>query len=135
MLININDVMDSELTSVVIITKYKGKWVYCKHRERTTYELPGGGRAKGETVEETARRVLYEQTGARNFELIPIGVYEASVNGKEYGMLYFSDIITMGPKPANEIARICYLDEHPAQQTYPQLHPRLVDEAKRKGTI
>lgn len=133
MLINFNDVMDSEITSVVIITKYKGKWVYCKHRERTTYELPGAGRGKGETLEETARRVLYEQTGAKNFELIPVGIYEAEA--KTYGMLYFSDIITIGPKPANEIARICYLDEHPAQQTYPQLHPRLVDEAKRKGTI
>ncbi len=135
MLININDVLDSDIKNVVIITKYKGKWVYCKHRERTTYELPSAVRGKGETIEETARRALYEQTGAKNFELIPVGVYETEANGKKYGMLYFSDIITIGPKPANEIARICYLDEHPAQQTYPQLHPRLVDEAKRKGTI
>ncbi len=135
MLININDVMDSEITRAVIITKYKGKWVYCKHRERTTYELPSGSRGKGETIEETARRVLYEQTGAKVFELIPVGIYETEVNSKKYGMLYFSDIISIGPKPANEIARICYLDEHPAQQTYPQLHPRLVEEARRKGTI
>ena len=55
---------DSRLKFAVIITKHDGKWVFCKHRERETYEVPGGHREAGETVDETARRELYEETGA-----------------------------------------------------------------------
>jgi len=33
---------DSLLKFAVIITKTGGKWVFCKHRERDTYEVPGG---------------------------------------------------------------------------------------------
>lgn len=31
---------DSLLKFAVIIAKSGGKWVFCKHRERDTYELP-----------------------------------------------------------------------------------------------
>ena len=37
-------VEDSLLEFAVIISKSKGKWVFCKHRERDTYEVPGGHR-------------------------------------------------------------------------------------------
>lgn len=30
----------------VIVSKYNGKWVFCKHKERNTYECPGGHREK-----------------------------------------------------------------------------------------
>ena len=32
---------DSLLKAAVIIAKTNGKWVFCKHRERDTYEIPG----------------------------------------------------------------------------------------------
>ena len=28
-----------------IISKTNGKWIFCKHKERDTYEVPGGHRA------------------------------------------------------------------------------------------
>lgn len=35
---------DALLKFAVIISKANGKWVLCKHAERTTYEVPGGHR-------------------------------------------------------------------------------------------
>ena len=55
---------DSLLKFAVIISKSNGKWVFCKHKERNTYEIPGGHREEGETIFETAKRELVEETGA-----------------------------------------------------------------------
>ena len=39
---------DSLLKFAVIISQSNGKWVFCKHKERDTYEVPGGHREAGE---------------------------------------------------------------------------------------
>ena len=46
---------DSMLKFAVIIAKHNGKWVFCKHRERSTWEVPGGHREQGEDILETAK--------------------------------------------------------------------------------
>jgi len=38
--------------------------VFCKHKDRDTFEFPGGHREKDEKIEETAKRELWEETGA-----------------------------------------------------------------------
>ena len=93
---------DSLLKFAVIITKTEGKWVFCKHRERDTYEVPGGHRECGETILETAKRELREETGAIDFNIKPICVY--SVKGKTranenideeiFGMLYYAEVFS-----------------------------------------
>lgn len=49
---------DSFLKFAVIISQSNGKWVFCKHKERDTYEAPGGHREAGEDIIETAKREL-----------------------------------------------------------------------------
>ena len=71
---------DSQLDFAVIIARTGEKWVFCKHKERDTYEVPGGHREAGETIEEAANRELKEETGAVNFKIEPVCVY--SVKGK-----------------------------------------------------
>ena len=71
---------DSLLMFAVIISRSNGKWVICKHRERDTYEVPGGHREDGESILETAKRELQEETGAISFDIKPVCVY--SVTGK-----------------------------------------------------
>ena len=39
-----DSVSDELLKFAVIISKTQGKWVFCKHKERDTYEVPGGHR-------------------------------------------------------------------------------------------
>lgn len=52
---------DSLLKFAVIISQSNGKWVFCKHKERDTYEVPGGHREVGENILETAKRELQEE--------------------------------------------------------------------------
>lgn len=133
---------DSLLKFAVIIAKTDNKWVFCKHRERDTYEVPGGHREDGETILETAKRELKEETGAVEFDIKPICVY--SVKGKtrvneqlddeSFGMLYFADIVSFEAMHS-EIEKILITDELVDNWTYPLIQPKLIEEAKNRGFI
>ena len=75
-----DSVDDSLLKFAVIVSQSNGKWVFCKHKERDTYEVPGGHREAGESILETAKRELQKETGAVRFDMKPLCVY--SVTGK-----------------------------------------------------
>lgn len=40
-------VEDQLLKFAVMVSKYDGQWVFCKHRNRDTFEWPGGQRHMG----------------------------------------------------------------------------------------
>lgn len=131
-------VNDDLLKFAVIISKYNGKLVFCKHRQRKTLEIPGGHREVGEIIGETARRELYEETGALDFKIEPICVYsvtaEDNFDGQEtFGMLFFADIFSFENELHSEIESICLLDGPPEKWTYPLIQPRLIEEAVRRG--
>ena len=64
-----DEVEDSLLKFAVIIAKREGKWIFCKHGKRNTWEIPGGRRKKEEEMTETAKRELHEETGALHYNL------------------------------------------------------------------
>lgn len=133
-------VKDDLLKFAVIISRYNGKLVFCKHRQRETLEIPGGHREVGETIAETARRELYEETGAADFKIEPICVYsvtaEDNFNGQEtFGMLFLADIFSFESELHSEIECICLLDGLPEKWTYPLIQPRLIEEAERRGVL
>ena len=72
---------DSLLKFAVIIARTNGKYVFCKHKSRDTLEVPGGHREAGETILETARRELYEETGAVEYRIEPVCVYCGDCQG------------------------------------------------------
>ena len=74
------EIEDSLLKFAVIVAKSEGKWVFCKHKDRETFEIPGGHREKQESILQAAKRELMEETGAIDFSIKPICVY--SVTGK-----------------------------------------------------
>ena len=135
-------VADELLKFAVIISKTNGKWVFCKHKERETYEVPGGRREVGESILETAKRELVEETGAVDFDMKSICVY--SVKGKtrvnendndeSFGMLYFADIYSLG-EINSEIEKIVITDTLVEEWTYPLIQPKLIEEAKRIGFL
>lgn len=133
-------VEDHLLKFAVIIAKTDGKWVFCKHKKRDTYEIPGGHREAGETIEETAKRELYEETGAIDFALKPICVYSVTApdnfDGEEtFGMLYFADIASFEEELHSEIEKIYITEKLVGNWTYPKIQPKLLEEAARRGII
>lgn len=133
-------VNDALLKFAVIIARSNGKWVFCKHKDRSTYEIPGGHREPGEAIIETARRELYEETGALEYSLTPVCVYSVTApdnfDGQEtFGMLYFADIRRFEEELHNEIEKISLTDELIGSWTYPLIQPKMIEEAKRRGIL
>lgn len=134
---------DRLLAFAVIIARTEGKWVFCKHRERDTYEAPGGHREKGETILETARRELREETGAIDFEIKPVCAYsvkgKTAVNREEtdesFGMLFVAEIFSFEKELHSEIEKILISDDLVSDWTYPDIQPRLLTEAARRGYL
>lgn len=157
------EVEDHLLKYAVIIARAGDQWVFCKHRDRETYEVPGGHREPGEKIDDTARRELYEETGAVRYTLQPVCVYSVTVmdgsEGQEeadvisvrsesctgrpgicgteesFGMLYYARIDTFEPELHSEIEKILLTKELPGEWTYPEIQPRLLEEAYRRGIL
>ena len=137
-----DQVADELLKFAVIISKTNGKWVFCKHKERNTYEVPGGHREENEEILETAKRELKEETGALDFSVSPICVYsvigknKVNETGEEtYGMLFFADIKTFENELHSEMEKILITDTLVENWTYPLIQPKLIEEAKCRGVI
>ena len=127
-------VEDPLLKFAVILARADGKWVFCKHRERTTLEVPGGHREAGETVDETAARELREETGAKEFALRPVCVYSVVRDDapESFGGLYAAEAASF-EEIHSEIEKIVLLDEPPkGNWTYPEIQPHLLEEASRR---
>ena len=130
-----DSVDDSLLKFAVIISQSNGKWVFCKHKERDTYEVPGGHREAGENIVETAKRELQEETGAVKFEIKPIYVY--SVTGKTrvnntgeetFGLLCFAEITEFAKELHSEMEKVVLMDKLPENWTYPLIQPKLIEK-------
>lgn len=135
-----DSISDELLKFAVIISKTQGKWVFCKHKERDTYEVPGGHREENEDILDTARRELYEETGALKFDLKPICVYsvtaEDNFDGQEtFGLLCYADIYEFEEKLHSEIEKIIITEKLIEHWTYPLIQPELLKEAERRGVI
>jgi len=113
---------------VVIIAKYKEKWVLCKHKERTTWETAGGHIESGETPLDAAKRELFEESGAVTFNIVPVFDYWAGDEGSEAnGMVFYADIKELEDLPDSEMERVEFFDELPQNLTYKDITPKLFE--------
>ena len=93
----------AELRYAVVAARCGGQWVLSRHRERDTWELPGGHREPGEDIDAAARRELSEETGASCETLTPLGEILASPGGfTEVLHLYMATGLTFGSQHPDE---------------------------------
>ena len=119
-----NEIEDNLMKFAVIISRYKGKWVFCKHKARNA---------------KTAKRELMEETGAYKFFIKPICVYsvtgknKVNMSGKEtFGMLFLADIFEFSESLTHEIELVKLFDELPENWTYPEIQPYLIREYQKR---
>lgn len=127
---DLNIVDDNILLFAVIMTKFNGKWIYVRHKDRQTWEIPGGHREKNENINDTASRELFEETGAVKFSMTPVCIYsverDESINYTEsFGQLFYSEVETLDNQLQFEISEIKFFDDIPDNLTYPLIQPFL----------
>ena len=111
---------------VVVLSKYQGKILLSRHKDRTTWETQGGHIEPGETPLDAARRELYEESGAVDFDIRPVFDYWAGdENGGASGQVFAAEIYKMGPMPDSEMAEVRTFDEIPPNVTYPAITPEI----------
>src|SRR5690554_4515788 len=130
-----NEINDKDLKFAVIMARYDNRWIFCKHKERETYEMPGGHREVDENILDTAKRELQEETGAIEFEIQPISVYSVTgknrvnSNGNEtFGMLFYAEVHSFKDMLEDEIEKIEFFSNLPSNLTYPEIQPYLYNK-------
>lgn len=120
--------------SVIVAFDQDGRLVLCRHKDRTTWETPGGHIEPGESPREAAEREFCEETGAVATELIAIADYD--VDGIA-GRLYTAEARSHSQLSGFEIAETIATDELPDELTYPDIAPILVRAARdwRSGCV
>jgi len=124
---------DIEMRFVVIVCKHDGKWVFVRHKERNTFEIPGGHIENGEDAVTAAKRELFEETGAIEFSLDFVGSYAVfrDANGSG-GYLFFADIQKFSELPDFEMAEMVLYERFPdfSELTYPEIQPFLFNKVQ-----
>lgn len=150
----VSAVEDSLIQFAVIVSRMNGKWVFCRHRDRETYEVPGGHREyeknpggcaalqeeeadgiKGHFIEtpmEAAERELKEETGATRYEIEQVCAYSVCRDDGEetFGLLAFAELYEVG-ELHSEIAEIRLFDMIPENLTYPEIQPKLQERVEK----
>ena len=118
---------DDRLKFAVVAVKHGERWVLVRHKSRDTWEIPGGHIEAGETPLEAAKRELFEETGAVDYDIKEISSYYVDVDGViSYGKLYFASVRAFAEIPAtSEIAEKAYFPALPAELAYPEIQPPL----------
>jgi nucleoside triphosphatase YtkD len=123
---------DKPLAFVVVMARSDDKWLFVRHRERDTWEFPGGHIESGEDALTAAKREFYEETGATEFSLDFISYYGVECeDGALYGALYFADVTALGDMPEFEIAERRLFEKLPENLTYAEIYPRLYERAQQ----
>ena len=117
---------DAKLTYVVMGASYLGKWIFVRHRERLSWELPAGHIEPGEEPDKAALRELYEEAGVVNSSLKVVSDYSVTLDRKQaFGRLYHADVKELEPLPDHEIEEIIFSSELPSHLTYPEVQTLL----------
>lgn len=107
---------------VMVFSRYQGKYLLSRHKERTTWETQGGHIEPGETPLQAAKRELFEESGAIQYQMEPLFDCRAEdARGEANGVVFLAEIEELGPLPQSEMAEVKTWEQLPENLTYPLL--------------
>lgn len=113
---------EPQLTYVVMAATYRLEWIFVRHRDRVTWEMPAGHIEAGETPDQAAVRELFEEAGVLRSSLSHLCDYAVTARGNtEYGRLYLVKVEEMEPQLEYETAEVLLSGELPSKLTYPEV--------------
>jgi len=116
---------------VLVVTLFGKKWIWVRLHNSNAWELPGGHVELGEKPEESARRELFEETGALEFTLKPLCDYAIELNHRSsYSRLFFADIYKLGELSSSEVEEIKLFDDLPESLKYWNIQPIIFRKAR-----
>ena len=121
---------------VVMLSRYRDKFLLSRHKGRTTWEMQGGHIEAGEDPETAACRELYEESGAISAEISPLCDYcgeEPGLNNYGTGMVFEVCIRKMDMLPESEMAETALFDQFPDNLTYPEITRAILKFKKTFG--
>ena len=123
------------ITYVRMVVKYNEKFVLCYHRNSKKWDCVGGRVEKCESPLAAAKRELFEETGAVDFDIVPVRDYERFLedgtfynNNREYfvNVLKFSDL-----PDGSEMEKIGFFDKIPDDFRYDSERETRLEHFKR----
>lgn len=128
------DIEPGIISYVVVAARYKGGWLFVRHRRRGGYELPAGHPEPGEGTVEAAVRELTEETGAIGFVMEPVTYYAVDTGtGRQYGRLFYAEVDEMGDiSDTSEIEAVKVFRRLPRRLSLPEVMTVLFKVAQQQ---
>ena len=126
LLLDPGSVPEPDLTYVVIGARFGDLWIFVRHRDRTTWEMPAGHIELHESPDRAAVRELYEEAGVTRSSLVHLCDYAVTVGARtEFGRLYQAEVLEMEETLEHETDQVLLSGTLPSPLTYPEVQREL----------
>jgi 8-oxo-dGTP pyrophosphatase MutT (NUDIX family) len=130
---NFDEIRHLPLKSVGGISIYNEKMVLVFAKKRLSWEMPGGGMEKGESIEEAFKRELKEEANMEALQIFPLG-YDTLTN-RSTGMNIYQVRVACIAKPFGEFVKDPDGDITEIQLIEPKEYKRFFNWGKRSDVM
>ena len=125
---------DKDIHFVIIATNYQksDKWIFVRRKDSNSWELPAGHKEKEESVSEVANRELFEETGAKEYNIEVLTDYTLITKDTVgVGRVFLAIVNKLGPLPDSEIEEVVIKNYFPKPHTYKNIQKEILEYAKK----
>lgn len=113
---NFDEISDELKLKAHAVCMHNGKMLIVNHHEWDIWSIPGGTREAGESIEETLKREIHEETNCKVVNFTPIAyqkIVSPTKNKYHFRLQYLCDVIPLGEfegDTAGSVNKISWID-------------------------